>query len=83
MFNFDNMITPKILSVLYILATLACVFLALYIGRTNIFQGIAWIAAAVIIRVPFELMVVSFKTTNTYAGFAKRQRLKRAINRQR
>ncbi|EKQ6536955.1 hypothetical protein HV073_12025 [Klebsiella michiganensis] len=61
MFNFDNMITPKILSVLYILATLACVFLALYIGRTNIFQGIAWIAAAVIIRVPFELMVVSFK----------------------
>ncbi|HGY2542165.1 MAG: DUF4282 domain-containing protein [Citrobacter freundii] len=61
MFNFDNMITPKLLIVLYWIATLACIFMVLYSGSTNLFQSAAWLVAAVVIRVPFELVMLAFK----------------------
>ncbi|MFC2783718.1 DUF4282 domain-containing protein [Citrobacter freundii complex sp. 2024EL-00228] len=61
MFNFDNMITPKILILLYWLATLACIFMVLYSGSTNLFHSVAWLVAAVLIRIPFELVMIAFK----------------------
>ncbi|EFH6028795.1 DUF4282 domain-containing protein [Escherichia coli] len=61
MLKFDSLLTPKLLKGLYALVTLVCVFMVLYTFDTRPYQAIAWLVAAVVARVPFELMMVSFK----------------------
>ncbi|HHE5075065.1 TPA: DUF4282 domain-containing protein [Citrobacter freundii] len=61
MLKFDSLLTPKLLKGLYALVTLVCVFMVLYTFDTRPYQAIAWLVAAIVARVPFELMMVSFK----------------------
>lgn len=61
MLKFDSLITPKLLKGLYALVTVICIFMVLYTFDTRPYQAIAWLIAAVAVRVPFELIMISFK----------------------
>lgn len=59
--KFDSLITPKLLKAAYALATLGCVVMVLLNFDTNPRQAIVWLVVAVVARIPFELMMVTFK----------------------
>ncbi|EAA0559087.1 DUF4282 domain-containing protein [Salmonella enterica] len=60
-FKFDQLITPKILSIAYLLLVIFCIVMAVKTGGTNGMQMIGWIIAAIVMRVPFEFVMVTFK----------------------
>ncbi|EAM5219136.1 TPA_asm: DUF4282 domain-containing protein [Salmonella enterica subsp. salamae serovar 42:z:1,5] len=59
--KFDQLITPKILSIVYLLLVIFCIVMAVKTGGTNGMQMIGWIIAAIVMRVPFEFVMVTFK----------------------
>ncbi|HGJ4478697.1 TPA: DUF4282 domain-containing protein [Salmonella enterica subsp. diarizonae] len=59
--KFDQLITPKILSIAYLLLVIFCIVMAVKTGGTNGMQMIGWIIAAIVMRVPFEFVMVTFK----------------------
>ncbi|EFP4569065.1 DUF4282 domain-containing protein [Salmonella enterica] len=60
-FKFDQLITPKILSIIYLLLVICCIVMAVKTGGTNGIQMICWIIAAIVMRIPFEFVMVTFK----------------------
>lgn len=60
-FKFGQLITPKILSIVYLLLVIFCIVMAVKTGGTNGMQMIGWIIAAIVMRVPFEFVMVTFK----------------------
>ena len=59
--KFDGLITPKLLKVSYALVTLGCVVMVLLNFDTRPHQAVIWLVVAVVVRIPFELMMVAFK----------------------
>ncbi|EAB7036763.1 DUF4282 domain-containing protein [Salmonella enterica subsp. enterica serovar Mikawasima] len=59
--KFDSLITPKLLKVLYALATLGCIVMVLLSFDTRPHQAVIWLIVAAAVRIPFELMMVAFK----------------------
>jgi len=55
-FKFDQLITPKILAVVYLLLVIFCVVMALKTGSTDGMQMLGWVFAAIVARIPFELL---------------------------
>ncbi|NCB85934.1 MAG: hypothetical protein EOM43_00295 [Gammaproteobacteria bacterium] len=60
-FKFDQLITPKILSFIYLLLVILCVVMAFKAGSSNGLQMLGWLLAAIVMRVPFEFVMVTFK----------------------
>ncbi len=60
-FKFDQLITPKILAVVYLLLVIFCVVMALKTGSKDGMQMLGWVFAAIVARIPFELVMVTFK----------------------
>lgn len=48
-FKFDQLITPKILSIIYLLLVIFCIVMAVKTGGTNGIQMICWIIAALFV----------------------------------
>jgi hypothetical protein len=58
-FKFDQLITPKILAVVYLLLVIFCVVMALKRKYGELMLG--WVFTAVINKIPFELVMVTQK----------------------
>lgn len=82
--TFETLITPKIITIVYWLATILLIagtILSWLQQREGV--SISFAVSLIATRVIFELIMVSFKIMSTYAESVKQQRQKKQSNRQR